>query len=107
MKHAVALIPGSPYPLGASWDGEGVNFALFSANAERVELCLFTPDGSRELQRLELPTIRTALVLAARADRIMKGAELGEDWDALLQLCELLSHPGAVGHPAFSTTTCH
>lgn len=62
---------------------------------------------SQALQRLELPTIRTALVLAARADRIMKGAELGEDWDALLQLCELLSHPGAVGHPAFSTTTCH
>ena len=57
MKHAVALIPGSSYPLGATWDGEGVNFALFSANAERVELCLFTPDGSRELQRLELPEV--------------------------------------------------
>jgi isoamylase len=57
MKHAAVLVPGSPYPLGATWDGEGVNFALFSANAERVELCLFTPDGSRELQRLELPEV--------------------------------------------------
>jgi len=33
--------PGSPFPLGASWDGEGTNFSLFSENAERVELCLF------------------------------------------------------------------
>ena len=33
--------PGSPYPLGATFDGRGVNFALFSANAEKVELCLF------------------------------------------------------------------
>ncbi len=33
--------PGKPYPLGAVWDGEGVNFSLFSQNAEKVELCLF------------------------------------------------------------------
>ncbi|HEU5115920.1 MAG TPA: hypothetical protein VFT74_04520, partial [Isosphaeraceae bacterium] len=33
--------PGRPYPLGASWDGAGVNFALFSENATKVELCLF------------------------------------------------------------------
>ena len=33
--------PGQPYPLGATWDGEGVNFALFSENATAVELCLF------------------------------------------------------------------
>src|SRR5688572_19958767 len=33
--------PGSPYPLGATWDGEGVNFALFAENATAVELCLF------------------------------------------------------------------
>ncbi|HUF28688.1 MAG TPA: glycogen debranching protein GlgX [Gemmatimonadaceae bacterium] len=33
--------PGQPYPLGATWDGEGVNFALFSQNATKVELCLF------------------------------------------------------------------
>ena len=32
--------PGNPYPLGATWDGSGVNFALFSENATGVELCL-------------------------------------------------------------------
>ena len=37
------LWPGLPYPLGASWDGAGVNFALFSENDEEVELCLFDP----------------------------------------------------------------
>jgi glycogen operon protein len=48
--------PGAPYPLGASWDGLGVNFALFSANATRVELCLFdSPDAQRESHRIELP----------------------------------------------------
>jgi len=57
MNLSVALLSGSPYPLGATWDGEGINFALFSAHAERVELCLFTPDGSRELLRMELPEV--------------------------------------------------
>ncbi len=37
--------PGQPYPLGATFDGRGVNFALFSENATAVELCLFTEDG--------------------------------------------------------------
>jgi glycogen operon protein len=47
--------PGSPYPLGATWDGAGVNFALFSENATRVELCLFdSPEATRETQRIEL-----------------------------------------------------
>ncbi len=44
--------PGKPYPLGATWDGEGTNFALFSENAQRVELCLFD-DADRET-RIEL-----------------------------------------------------
>jgi glycogen operon protein len=44
--------PGAPYPLGANWDGKGVNFALFSQNAERVELCLFDDAGNRELERI-------------------------------------------------------
>lgn len=57
MNQTPRLAPGLPYPLGATWDGEGVNFALFSANAERVELCLFTPDGSKEIERLELPEL--------------------------------------------------
>ena len=46
---------GLPYPLGATWDGLGVNFALFSANATRVELCLFDERGERELERIDLP----------------------------------------------------
>ncbi|MHB0775739.1 glycogen debranching protein GlgX [Halomonas sp. WWR20] len=46
---------GLPFPLGATWDGLGVNFALFSANATKVELCLFDADGEQELERIELP----------------------------------------------------
>ncbi|MEV5708446.1 glycogen debranching protein GlgX [Actinoallomurus sp. NPDC052274] len=38
--------PGTPYPLGATWDGTGTNFALFSEVARRVELCLFDEDGA-------------------------------------------------------------
>jgi isoamylase len=48
------VLRGRPYPLGATWDGSGVNFALYSERAERVELCLFEPKGRRELERLEL-----------------------------------------------------
>lgn len=57
MKINSALLSGLPYPLGASWDGQGVNFALFSAHAERVELCIFSPDGSQEIKRLEIPEL--------------------------------------------------
>ena len=46
---------GSPHPLGATWDGLGVNFALFSAHATKVELCLFDATGETEIERLELP----------------------------------------------------
>ncbi len=47
--------PGRPYPLGATWDGEGVNFALFSENATAVELCLFDgPHDTRETHRIRL-----------------------------------------------------
>jgi glycogen operon protein len=46
---------GLPHPLGATWDGVGVNFALFSANATKVELCLFDGEGKQELERVELP----------------------------------------------------
>lgn len=42
---------GKPYPLGSVYDGRGVNFALFSAHAEKVELCLFDKTGSQELKR--------------------------------------------------------
>ena len=50
-----AVWPGKPYPLGANWDGFGVNFALFSAHAEKVELCLFDKTGQREIERIVLP----------------------------------------------------
>ncbi len=46
---------GRPYPLGATWDGRGVNFALFSANATKVELCLFNHFSEKEVERVELP----------------------------------------------------
>ncbi len=49
------LEPGSPYPLGATFDGLGVNFAVYSANADRIELCLFDPSGKREIGRITLP----------------------------------------------------
>ena len=49
------LREGLPHPHGATWDGEGVNFSLFSANATKVELCLFDADGKEELERIELP----------------------------------------------------
>jgi glycogen operon protein len=49
------IAAGQPYPLGASWDGGGTNFALFSAHASKVELCLFDSSGKREVQRVALP----------------------------------------------------
>jgi len=47
--------PGDPYPLGSTWDGRGVNFALFADNATRVELCLFdVPNGAIEKEKIKL-----------------------------------------------------
>ncbi len=46
--------PGQPYPLGATWDGRGVNFALFSENATGVELCLYDHDGADETARIPI-----------------------------------------------------
>ncbi len=54
--HNLIVRPGKPFPLGATWDGSGVNFALFSENAEKVELCLFESINSqKEYYRVELP----------------------------------------------------
>jgi glycogen operon protein len=73
-----AVWPGRSYPCGATWDGEGVNFALFSEHAERAELCVFDAAGRRELQRIEfkertdfiwhcyLPEARPGMVYAYR-----------------------------------------
>jgi len=46
---------GSPHPLGATWDGRGTNFALFSSTAEKIELCLFDKSGRHETSRFVLP----------------------------------------------------
>ena len=51
----IRLDDGIPYPLGATWDGRGVNVALFSAHASAVDLCLFEPTGRRETERFRLP----------------------------------------------------
>ncbi len=56
------ILPGKPYPLGATWDGTGVNFAVYSENAERVELCLYDQnDPGTEQDRVVLPEV-TAFV---------------------------------------------
>src|SRR3954471_13652011 len=49
------IAEGKPFPLGATWDGLGVNFALFSAHATEVELCLFDDTGEKEIERIEMP----------------------------------------------------
>ncbi len=53
--HRSYVTEGLPDPRGATWDGLGVNFALFSANATRVDLCLFDSSGKREIERITLP----------------------------------------------------
>ncbi|HTW86442.1 MAG TPA: glycogen debranching protein GlgX [Candidatus Binataceae bacterium] len=52
---SIRIWEGDATPQGATWDGLGVNFTLFSAHATKVELCLFDASGTKELQRLELP----------------------------------------------------
>ena len=53
-RPVTAVWPGRSYPKGSHWDGEGVNFTLFSEHAEKVELCLFDDSGRREIQRIVL-----------------------------------------------------
>jgi glycogen operon protein len=55
MVHATGLSAGAAYPLGAHWDGRGVNFALIAPHARSVELCLFDAEGRQELVRLRMP----------------------------------------------------
>jgi len=58
---ATKLLPGRPYPLGATWDGSGVNFAIHSETSERIELCLFDGIATVERERFQLLE-RTAFV---------------------------------------------
>jgi len=62
---AMRLWPGRPYPLGAVWDGQGTNFALFSEHAEAVELCLY--DGPADAEQA------SAVVLRERTQRVWHG----------------------------------
>lgn len=55
MIGTLAISAGRPYPLGATFDGEGVNFAIFSQHATRMTLCLFSPDGIEERLLIDLP----------------------------------------------------
>jgi glycogen debranching enzyme GlgX len=52
---AAQLTAGRPWPLGATWDGRGVNFAVVSAHAKSLDLCLFDGEGRHELSRTPLP----------------------------------------------------
>lgn len=73
---AHAIFSGSPVTLGAQFDGEGVNFAVFSAHASRIELCLFSPDGNRETARLTLPE-RTGDIWHGYVPRLQPGTLYG------------------------------
>src|SRR5712691_6628261 len=69
--------PGNSYPLGATWDGKGVNFALFSEHATRVELCLFdTVDTDKETYRIPL-TEHTDRVWHAYLPEVLPGQLYG------------------------------
>ena len=66
--------PGTPYPLGATWDGEGTHFSLFSEHATGVELCLFDrPADAEESYRIE----GDALVIAPTAFVLLAGGAGG------------------------------
>ncbi|MDB5569428.1 MAG: glycogen debranching protein [Hyphomicrobiales bacterium] len=67
---------GLPAPLGAVWDGRGVNFALFSSHATAVDLCLFDPTGRKETRRIRLP-VRTGEVWHAYVTGVFPGQLYG------------------------------
>ena len=68
------LKPGRPFPQGSTWDGNGVNFSLFSENAERVELCLFDDDGGE--RRIDIKD-RTAFMWHVHVDGLGPGQRYG------------------------------
>jgi glycogen operon protein len=71
---ALRVWRGTPYPLGATWDGSGANFALFSENAEAVDLCLFDADGTEQRVRL---TEQTDLVWHCYLPDVRPGQRYG------------------------------
>ncbi|HUP46952.1 MAG TPA: glycogen debranching enzyme, partial [Thermoanaerobaculia bacterium] len=66
--------PGTAYPLGATWDGVGTNFSLFSEVAERVELCLFDEDGNE--QKIDLQEV-TAFIWHGYLPNVGPGQRYG------------------------------
>ena len=76
-RYAGKVLPGKPYPLGATYDGEGVNFALFSENATGVKLCLFfNPDNSNEYYEVDFQEV-TDYVWHAYIPGINPGTQYG------------------------------
>ena len=121
---------GLPFPLGATWDGLGVNFALFSANATKVELCLFDNAGQSEQQRIALPcgtdgvwhgllpSGKAGLVYGYRVHGELIGAchvgsnlvpvgELPEALDAFVQAIGTRRHVASIVGPAAAVTRLH
>lgn len=68
------ILPGHPYPLGATWDGQGVNFAIYSENAHKIELCLFDEKGKET--RLSLRE-QTAFVWHGYVEGLQPGQRYG------------------------------
>ena len=69
--------PGLPYPLGATWDGRGVNFALFSEHATKVELCLFD-SADASIERVCVPLVdRTDMIWHAYLPDLAPGQLYG------------------------------
>jgi glycogen operon protein len=105
-----SLAAGKPAPLGASYDGKGVNFALFSAHAERVELCVFDEQGNE--QRFDLPA-RSGDIwhgwLAAAGPGLRYGYRVHGPWDPAqghrFNPAKLLLDPCAIGSRAICRTT--
>ncbi|HXT22319.1 MAG TPA: hypothetical protein VN923_16310, partial [Thermoanaerobaculia bacterium] len=70
----VDVWPGQPYPLGATYDGFGVNFAVFSEVADKVDLCLF--DDERRESRIPLPEV-TAFCWHGYVPQLQPGQRYG------------------------------
>lgn len=80
------LLRGKPYPLGAAWDGFGTNFAVFSAHATRMELCVFDAAGRKELRRMVLPECTQHVwhgYLPEAHPGLLYGYRAHGDWDPL------------------------
>ena len=76
MTQAQTLLAGAPEPLGVTFSGDGCNIAVFSENATKIEVCLFSDDGARETARLALPE-KTGAVWHGRLPGLAPGMLYG------------------------------